>query len=73
MKNNRHRKLKGRMIACSVTEADIAQRCNVSNVYVSHRFTGRHPWTWDMILEICGMCGIEETEIPLFFERCGKK
>lgn len=69
MKHEHHLELKGRMRTKRVTIDVIAQKCRTSRVYVSQRLTCRHPWTLDMILDICALCDIDPCDIPTYFER----
>lgn len=69
MKNKHHLELKGRMRAKNITTDIIAQKCNTNRVSVSHRMTCKLPWTYDMILDICALCDIPLSDIPIYFER----
>lgn len=67
-----HLELRGRMRAKCVTQATIAQKSHTSLVYISQRFNGKAPWSYDMILDICELCEIDPAEIPMYFERSAK-
>lgn len=72
MKHEHHRELKGRMIAKGVTIGTIALKTKSCCTAISHHLTCKTSWPYDMILDICELCEIDPSEIPLYFERSAK-
>lgn len=73
MKHEHHLELKGRMRAKRVTIDTIARKTKACPSAVTHHLTRKTAWPYDMILDICELCEIDLSEIPLYFERSKAK
>lgn len=64
--------LRGRMIACQVTQEDIARRLMLSRKSVSSRFSGREEWKLGECYEVLAMLDISDKKLSEYFPRGGR-
>lgn len=64
-----YHKLKVKMFADGITQADLAKEMGVSKTFISHRFTKNVKWDLDTVYEVCDVLGIPYEEISSYFPK----
>ena len=64
--------LRGRMMACQVTQEDIARRLMLSKKSVSQRFAGHKEWKLCECYEVLAMLDISDKKLSEYFPRGGR-
>lgn len=59
--------LSGRLKQLGITQGDLARRWNLSQGSISHRFTGRIPWTIDEMYDLLSICRAQPEELHIYF------
>lgn len=70
-----HRKycyLAGRLRQLDLTQSDVAEALGLRQAAVSHRFTGRTPWSITEMYVILDLCHASPEELYLYFPRDGR-
>lgn len=62
-----YRYLSGRLRQLGIRQQDLANRWGVSQATISHRFSGRVPWTIDEMYDLLSMCRAEPEELHVYF------
>ena len=66
------RKLKTVMFSNDVTQAELSKVLGVSETYMTHRMTGRYPFTMDDAYKICDYLHLPYSELSTYFPLNGK-
>lgn len=64
-----YHKLKVKMFADGITQADLAAEMGVSKTFISHRFTKVVKWDLDTVYAVCDALNIPYEEIPTYFPK----
>lgn len=64
-----YHKLKVKMFADGITQADLAMQMGVSKTFISHRFTKVVKWDLDTVYAVCDVLNIPYEEIPTYFPK----
>jgi DNA-binding Xre family transcriptional regulator len=64
-----YHKLKVKMFADGITQADLAAEMGVSKTFISHRFTKVVKWDLDTVYAVCDVLNIPYEEIPTYFPK----
>ena len=66
-----YRHLSGRLKQLGINQGDLAKRFNLSQASISHRFSGRVPWTVDEMYQLLDICQATPEELHVYFPRGG--
>ena len=66
------KKLRKAMLDADKNQADLALEMGVSEAYISHRFTGKYPWSQDDQYYIMDCLRIPYEDMYLYFPKQGK-
>ena len=64
--------LRGKMMACQVTQEDIARRLMLSRKSVSQRFAGHEEWKLSECYEVLAMLDVADKKLSEYFPRGGR-
>lgn len=59
--------LSGRLKQLGINQGDLARRWGLSQASVSHRFTGRIPWTIVEMYDLMSLCQASPEELHIYF------
>lgn len=66
-----YRYLSGRLRQLGISHGELARRLNLSQAAVSHRFTGKKPWSIEEMYFLLDLCGAADEELHTYFPRKG--
>ena len=65
------RYLRGRLQQLGIDQTMLGRHFGVSQATISHRFSGRSPWTLPEMYELMDICGADPSELGQYFPRDG--
>lgn len=64
--------LKGRLKQLGLRQQDLVGQLDLNVSAISHRFTGRTPWSLEEMYTLMDVCRADYSELHLYFPRDGK-
>lgn len=65
------RHLSGRLKQLGINQSDLAKKFGLSQASISHRFSGKVPWTLDEMYRLMDICQANYEELHIYFPRGG--
>ena len=66
-----YRYLSGRLKQLGITQGDLAKKFHLTQASISHRFTGKQPWSIDEMYFLLDLCQAPPEELHIYFPRGG--
>lgn len=67
----KYRYLRGRLQQLGIDQKTLGRDFDLSQTSISHRFSGRTPWTMTEMYRMLDICGAKPEEMHLYFPRDG--